>query len=202
VSPGDPTSHLERLPGVLVATLFLDTPAPARVYAAIAPDADGAALRGAMVGLLRDHGYHVEPDHVHLGVAPASAPAGDGVLPRTNLDAVDVSRRANRVECTVRLRSGRRLLKGDAAEPDTPSGRARAAARATLQAAESLDPDYRFGLEGVRSLELFGADGLVLVVEAGAGRIQARLAGVALVERSVEEAAALAALQALRGWRL
>jgi hypothetical protein len=201
VTPGDPTAQLERLPGVLAATVFLASPGLPRVYAAIRADADAEALRAAMVGLLHDHGYPTEPDHVHVGVAPRRAEAG-GVLPRVSLDGVEVRRSETRVECTVRIRSGDRMTVGVTVEPDTATGRARAAARATLEAAEALDPDFRFGLEGVRSLDLFGLATLAVLVDATAGRAQAHLPGSALVDRSIEEAAALAALHALRAWSL
>jgi hypothetical protein len=201
VSPGDPTPHLERLPGVLAATLFLDTPAPPRVYVATAPGTDADALRTVIVGLLNDHGFHAPADNVHIATAP-SRPAAGSVLPRVSLDAVDVQRRDGRAECTVRLRSGERSAAGSATEPDTHAGRARAAARATLQAAESLDPDFRFGVEGLRALDLFGHQAVVLLLDATVGRSHARLPGAALLDRSVEEAAALAALHALRAWTL
>jgi hypothetical protein len=201
VTSPDPTAHIERLPGVLAATLFLDTPAPPRVYAALAPEADPSALTAAILGLLRDHGHHTAPENVHLGVAPMPVTRAEGSLARATLDSVDVQRKANRAHCTVRLRSTGRVLTGSATEPDSPSGRARAAARALLEAAESLDPDYRFGLEGVRSLDLFGEAAVVVVVDASAGRAHARLAGTALEDRSIEESGALAALQALRSWQ-
>jgi hypothetical protein len=199
VSPGDPTPHLERLPGVLAATLFLDTPAPPRVYVATTADTDADALRAIIVGLLHDHGFHAPADNIHIATAPRR-PAAGTVLPRVSLDAVDVNRGDNRADCTVRLRSGDRLAAGTATEPDTRNGRARAAARATLDAAESLDPDFRFGLEGLRTVDLFGHQAVILLVDATAGRSQTRLPGTALLNRSVEEAAALAALHALRAW--
>jgi hypothetical protein len=201
VSPGDPTPHLERLPGVLAATLFLDTPAAPRVYVAATPDADVDALRAVIGGLLRDHGFHAPPDHVHIATAPRR-PASGAVLPRVALVAVDVHRSESRAECAVRLRSGDRERSGAATEPDTDSGRARAGARATLAAAEGFDPDYRFGLEGLRALDLFGHQAVVVLIDATAGRNHARLPGTALLDRSVEHAAALAALSALRAWNL
>lgn len=201
MSPGDPTPHLERLPGVLAATLFLDTPAAPRVYVAATPDTDVDALKAVIVGLLRDHGFHAPSDHVHVATAPRR-PAVGTVLPRVSLDAVDVHRSEGRADCTVRLRSGDRETSGTASEPDTHSGRARAAARATLAAAEALDPDFRFGLEGLRTLDLFGHQAVIVLIDATAGRSHARLPGTALLDRSVEEAAALAALHALRTWNL
>jgi hypothetical protein len=201
VGPGDPTPHIERLPGVLAATLFLDTPAAPRVYVAATPDTDVNTLRAVIGGLLRDHGLHAPPDHVHVATAPRRPTSGT-VLPRVSLDAVDVHRTEGRAECAVRLRSGDREMSGTASEPDTHSGRARAAVRATLAAAEALDPDFRFGLEGLRTLDLFGHQAVIVLLDATAGRNHARLPGTALLDRSVEQAAALAALHALRAWNV
>lgn len=116
------------------------------------------------------------------------------------LDSLDVHRAEGRVQCTVYLRAGSQAIDGCATETDTPSGRARAAARATLVAVESLEGDLRLGLHGTRIVDIFGHETLVILVEATAGRSSAHLPGSALLERSVEEAAALAALMALRSW--
>ena len=198
MTPGDAARDLERLPGVLAATLFLDTPSAPRAYLAVSADADTDALRSTAAALLRDHGHPVSDDRVHIGHAPSRRLAG--ALPRATLDGLDVHRSENRVECSVRIRAQSHTTYGACSEPDSPSGRARAAARAALQAAEALDPDYRFGLQGVRPLDLFGSEAVVVLVDASAGRGHAYLPGAALVDRSVEEAAALAALLALRGW--
>lgn len=131
------------------------------------------------------------------GVVAASSPR---LLPRVALDALDVARSEGRVECTVRLRSAEREMTGMATEPDTRSGPLRAAARATLLAAECLDPDFRFGLEGLRVLDLCGEAVVVVLVDARTGRSQSHLPGSALLDRPAEEAAALATLGALRGW--
>jgi hypothetical protein len=122
------------------------------------------------------------------------------LLPRVSLDSLAVSRSQGRIECTVRLRAAGRELAGTAREPDTPTGPLRAAARATLLAAEGLDPDFRLGLEGARVLDLFGEAVVVVLIDARAGRSQTHLPGSALVDRPSEEAAALATLHALRAW--
>ena len=199
MAPADPGRDLERLPGVLAATLFLDTPAGPRVYLATGPDADHAAITRAASALLADHGYAADAGRIHIGRAPVR-PTPVGSLPRSTLDALEVHRRDNRVECHVRLRTESRTTASTATEPDSTTGRARAAARATLVAAEALDPDFRFGLQGVRVMDLFGEEALVVLVDATAGRQQVGLPGVCLLDRSVEEAAALAALRALRTW--
>ena len=199
MAPVDPGRDLERLPGVLAATLFLDTPAGPRVYLATGPDADHEAITQAASALLTDHGYPAASGRIHIGRAPAR-PTPAGSLPRSTLDGLEVHRRDNRVECLVRLRTASRTTESSVTEPDSPMGRARAAARATLEAAEALDPDFRFGLQGVRALDLFGEDALVVLVDATAGRHHVGLPGTCLLDRSVEEAAALAALRALRTW--
>lgn len=198
MDPGGFGPELERLPGVLAATVFTDSPGGPRVYLATRSGVDVDTLREAAIALLGDRGLRARPDRVHIAAPPPRAsPAG---LPRISLDSLDVHRTANRAECIVRLRVPPRSTSGAAAEPDSPGGRARAAARATLQAAEAIDPDFRFGLHGVRALELFGQELVVVLVEASVGRSHSHLPGSAVVLRSVEEAAALATLQALRGW--
>lgn len=224
MSGADLQAELERLPGVAAAALFLDPRALARVYLATTPDADHTALGPVVVHLLEDRGVETRIDRIHIAAAPGSGLAGSGapgaagsasrMVPGTgpgaragvgrlvSLDAVAVTRRESRAECSVELRSAGRLTRGAVVESDTPSGRARAGARATLEAAETLDPDFRFGLEGLRIMELFGERAVVVLVDASAGRDRGLLPGVALIERSVEEAAALATLHALRAWPL
>jgi len=194
----DPAAQLELLPGVIAAAI-LDTPNGPLVYLATAPGSDHEALLAVVLALLQDYGLPTDPNRVYMGSAPS--PTGPTAPhARTTLDSVDVHRAGLRVQCTARLRSVGRLTTGLATEPDTPTGRARAAARATLKAAESLDADFRFGLEGVLTLDLFGQRTVVVLIDGSVGRARGRRPGAALVDRSVEEAAALAALYAVRGW--
>jgi hypothetical protein len=203
VSPAVPPDalgpKLERLPGVLAAAVFDTPPAGARAYLAVRDDADHAAIRAAALALLRDHGFTADPDRIHLGSAPATNQAVT-TLPSLSLDALDIRRAENLVECAVRLRTGGRTVSGVATEPDTPAGRARAAARATLIAAEALDPELRLGLHGALAGDLFGFRSLAVLVEASLGRTQVHLPGTALVDRSLEHAGAMATLRALRSW--
>lgn len=200
MTPGeDLSSALERLPGVLAASAFLDPPHGPRVYLAITADADAGALRDAALALLGDHAIEATPDRVHIGNAPTHT-RDHGALPRFSLDGLEVHRADHHARCTVRLRAIARTTTGIGEEPDTRSGRARAAARACLRAAEGLDPDLRLGLEGLRVVDLFGHDAVVVLVEATAARSHAVLPGVGLIERSVEEAACAATLGALRSW--
>ena len=201
MSPGDLGPDLERLPGVLAATVFTDPSTSPRIYLATAANADIDTLRAAVLALLRDRGLHADPERIHVAAPPPSRPAVHAAaLPPVSLDSLDVHRTEGRAECTIRLRSSARSMEGSATEPDTSAGRARAAARAILAAVEGLDPDLRLGLHGARRLDLFGHETMVVLVEATAGRSHAHLPGSALVERSVEEAAALATLMALRSW--
>jgi hypothetical protein len=199
VSPGDLGTDLERLPGVLAATVFDDAPDGPRVYLATDPLADTDTLRATVLGLLRDRGLHAPPDHVHIA-APGPRRAAGGVLPRAALDSVDTHRTEDRTECTVRLRTATRVATGTAADTDTPAGRLRAAANATLRASESLYADLRVGLQGIREMDLFGRRVVAVLLEATAGRAHVHLPSIALVDRSPEEAAALATLRGLRSW--
>jgi hypothetical protein len=191
--------ELERLPGVLAATVVPELPGGTRVYVAVRRQVDAAAVLANTLALLKDRGVTADPDRVHVGVAPDPTTAPNPV-PTLHLDSLDVSRAGNRVECTVRLRTPARTIAGTASEPDTATGRARAAAAATLAAVESLDPDLRLGLIGARPHSLFGFDTIAVLIEASAGRQHFQLPGSAIIERSTEHAAALATLQALRGW--
>lgn len=199
MNPGDLGPDLERLPGVLAATVFDDRSSGPRIYLATDGQANGEALRDAVLAILADRGLRPDADRIHIASPPPRS-AASGSLPRFSLDSLDVHRTEDRVECVVRLRAGARTMGGSATEPDTSTGRARAAARAILAAVEQLDPDLRLGLHGLRSLDLFGYDAMVVLLEATSGRAHAHLPGSALVERSVEEAAALATLMALRAW--
>lgn len=192
---------LERLPGVLAATVFSDAARGPRVYLATGALADRDALRSMVLALLDDRGLPGDPDRIHIAAPPTSTPVAPlSPLPHFTLDSMDVHRTDGRAECSIQLRTGSRTTVGTTSETDTAAGRARAAARAVLSAVESLGPDLRLGLHGTRRLDLFGHDSLLVLLEATEGRAHAHLSGSALVERSVEHAAAEATLAALRSW--
>ena len=199
MTSGDTGLALERLPGVLAATVFTDTGSGHRVYLAVSPDVDHDAVRATALALLRDRGIRSDPAHLYIGTAPTHPPTRR-VLPALALETLDVHRTDNRVTCTVWLRAEARSLEGTAAESDTPNGRARAASRAVLEAVEALDPDLRLGLHGARTEGIFGFDVLTVLIEGAVGRSHSQLPGSALVDRSPEHAAVAATLQALRSW--
>lgn len=132
---------------------------------------------------------------------PASQSSRPGVPSRfLVLGKVDLNRADHHVTCRVELdRRGRNFV-GEARELDTETGRIRAAAKATLQAAESASSGTFLALEGAVILELFGRRYVAVSVEAAAVRQFVRLSGLVSVDRSVEEAASLATLAAIERW--
>lgn len=129
--------------------------------------------------------------------------AGHPAVPRfLILDDLTVGRDGSRVTCQVRLGCSDDLFDGEAREPDTEAGRARAAARATLSAAERAATELSLGLEGIAILDLFGRRYVAVSVEAAVRRRYALLSGFIPVDpvRSVEEAAALASIRAIERW--
>jgi hypothetical protein len=118
------------------------------------------------------------------------------------LEAVQLERRDREVHCRVQLTRATRSYHGEAREMDTPSGRARAAARATLAAAEQAIPGVSFGLEGVAITNLFSRSYLAVSIEAAHQRHFAILAGLVSMEgpRALEDAAVLATLRAIDRW--
>jgi hypothetical protein len=118
------------------------------------------------------------------------------------LTDVRVSRAGNRVACRVRLTRDAAAFDGEAREPDTELGRARAAARATLAAVEHVSDSASLGLEGLTLVELFHRRYVAVAVDATSGRRFAHLAGLVAIDatRSIEEAAALACLRATERW--
>ena len=128
---------------------------------------------------------------------PASPPVRFLVMTSLQLE-----RSHQEVHCRVELKRGRTTFQGEAREMDTPTGRARAAARATLAAAEYACPGISLGLEGVSVVDLFSRRYVAVSVEAVQGRNYALLAGLVALDhhRSAEDAAVLATLRAIDRW--
>ncbi|MGH7507508.1 MAG: hypothetical protein ACRELX_17780, partial [Longimicrobiales bacterium] len=139
--------------------------------------------------------FRDETTRTEAGFA-APAPTGGGRF--LILDDLTIARSGSRVHCSVRVTRASELLLGEATELDTEAGRARAAARATLAAAERAGDNLALGLEGSALLDIFGRRYVAASVEAAVDRRFATLAGIAPIDaaRSVEEAACLAALRA------
>jgi hypothetical protein len=115
---------------------------------------------------------------------------------------IQLERSGQDVHCRVELQRGRINFQGEAREMDTPTGRARAAARATLAAAEAACPGTTLGLEGVAVVDLFSRRYVAASIEAAQKREFALLAGLVTLEpnRAVEDAAVLATLRAIDRW--
>ena len=116
------------------------------------------------------------------------------------LSGIEVRRAQNYVTCRVQILRLGETLTGEAREIDTPAGRARAAARATVHAVAGGARGTALSLEGALIVELFGRQYVAVSVEAATARRSALLSGLVVVDRSVEDAACLATLSAVERW--
>lgn len=118
------------------------------------------------------------------------------------MSGIQLERRNLEVHCRVELKHGSRSFAGEAREMDSVTGRARAASRATLAAAEQTTPDVQLGLEGISVVELFSRRYVAVSIEAAQGRDFVLLAGMVTLDahRAIEDAAVLATLRAIDRW--
>lgn len=207
---------IEQLPGVLAAAVWLaDLRTLRAVHITAAPNASGTILANAAGRILRKHGLEFTPESIRVmsrdaegkeHEAPGTEPSGREVSTSAVrfllLNDLSIARTGSRVTCTVRVERGTTVFEGEAIELDTEAGRTRAAARATLFAAERAADELALGLEGTILLDMFGRKYVAASVEAAIERRFALLAGLVPVDpaRSVEEAACLAALRAIDRW--
>jgi len=162
-------------------------------FAGTAPPAENAAAAPTSAG--SDAGTDAQP--------AGTAESRDTVPLRPRflvLDNLETHRTDNLITCNVRLRCGPAGTEGSARDIDSSSGRARAAARATLAAAEAAAPGIHLALDAATIVHVSGRDHIVVTVEAAAARQHANLAGIVALDRPIEEAAALAALGAIDRW--
>lgn len=96
--------------------------------------------------------------------------------------------------CNVTLRRGETPINGSATGVNTVQGRADTAARAVFDALQH--GGNSLGLEGTTVIETHGKSYVLVSARAVTGRSARTLTGVAALQRSPEEAAILAALQA------
>jgi len=96
--------------------------------------------------------------------------------------------------CNVTLRRGEDRMVGSGTGVNTVQGRADAAAKAVFNALQQ--GGELLGLDGTALVETHGKSFILVSARAVAGRTARILTGVAAVQRSPEEAAILAALQA------
>lgn len=118
------------------------------------------------------------------------------------LDGLQLERGQREIHCRVQLLRAGKRFHGESREMDTPGGRMRAAARATLAAAEQAVPGTSLGLEGIAVVDVFSRSYVVASVEAAHDRQFALLAGLVTLEpsRALEDSAVLATLRAIDRW--
>ena len=205
---------IEQLPGVLAAAVWLTDLGRLRaVHITAAPHASTIIIANATARILRKHGLEFAPESIRVvfrdgDARPAEPVAAPGHAAETPvmrfllLHDLSLTRAGSRVTCTVQVERGPAVFEGEAIELDTEAGRARAAARAALTAAERASDNLALGLEGTILLDMFGRKYVAASVEAAVDRRFALLAGLVPVDpsRSVEEAAVLAALRAIDRW--
>ena len=144
----------------------------------------------------------VPPEPFPSGDPPREPDAAHGGGRFLVMSSIHLERSNQEVHCRVELKRAGRSFHGEAREMDSPTGRARAAARATLAAAEHAVPGISLGLEGIAVVDLFSRRYVVASVEAALHRQFVLLAGLVTMDdsRSVEDAAVLATLRAIDRW--
>ncbi len=204
---------IEQVPGVLAAAVWMaDLKRVRALHITAAPTASGAIITNAAIQVLRRNGLDFSRDAIRVGfreeptIATTSPPPTVQTAIATGrflvLSDLAVTRTGTRVTTRVTVGRGEERLEGEAVELDTETGRARAAARATLAAAEHAGANLALGLDGLLVLDMFGRRYIAVSVEAAVERRFALLAGLVPIDpqRSPEEAACLAALHAIDRW--
>ncbi|MGH7447064.1 MAG: hypothetical protein ACRELT_05870 [Longimicrobiales bacterium] len=200
--------ELERLPGVAAASVWLDydgqlrdarihimpgaaptivVNAATRVLQALAIPFDARSVRTCTIAL---------PDEV------ASAMPTQSRARFLLLQDLTLTRAGSHITCRVQLAREGTAASGEASELDTSGGRSRAAAKATLRAAENATEGLALGLEAAVVTPMFGRSYAIVSVEAAIGRKVATLSGIVPVDpaRAPEEATCLATLRAIDRW--
>ncbi len=195
-------AEVEQIPGVLAAAVWLRDPQHLREgFVTGAPGSSVAVLRAAVSDLLTRRGLVFRGEDLQVALVdeeaiPLPLWRGRGLV----FDRLETHRTDNWIECRVHvLRRGQPAV-GEAREVDTELGRARAAARAVLDAAAKTTRGITFGLEGVHFLDVVSRRYVLVSIEAAFGRRLSHLPGVGTIDRSVEDAACLATLGALERW--
>ncbi|MGD8277870.1 MAG: hypothetical protein PVH00_07580, partial [Gemmatimonadota bacterium] len=137
-----------------------------------------------------------EPERDGRAVQPEPTP----VPPRVRLENVETRVRGGRVTVAVALQFDDAPLRGEATEFEAEEGRARAGARATLEALNTrIEGRGRFGLEFAATVEALDHRYVLVsatAVGAALGRRPVALAGAHTADEPEETAAVLAALKA------
>jgi hypothetical protein len=140
---------------------------------------------------------------------PVGAPPGDGeadILPvaaeeRYQFVGYDVRNQTNReTVCHVTIARGREHYTGSGTGASTMLGRAQAAARGLFAALRTARDVEDLLIETATLVEAHGRNYVLVTAQAVSGRHTEPLTGVAAMQRSPEEAAVLAGLQAVNRW--
>ncbi|CAN5892045.1 hypothetical protein BH23GEM9_BH23GEM9_02100 [soil metagenome] len=204
------SGELERLPGVLAAATWIDTRGHVRdarlwILPGVAPTivANAAARVLHALGLTFDQ-RAVRITHVSLPeeLQGYAAVPGTGSNRFLVLQDINLHRSGAHVTCRVQLVRDDTSAGGEARELDTGAGRARAAAKATLRAAENATENIALGLEAALITQLFGRSYAAVAVEASVGRRVASLSAIVPIEpgRAMEESVCMATLRAIDRW--
>lgn len=204
----EPSSAVPHVNGGPVAA---DEPEPDRTRTA--PHESGRAPTDAAAARHAGHEAPPAPEFVPEpapqpsdGLHDASHDASHGPGParetRTILLGFDVRRDArHQATCRVTLRSGKESFVGAGQGPDTDRGRAESAARAVFAALDSIEAGHRLGLEAVDVVDAHGRRYVLVAARTLDDRRPIPLTGAAIIDRSPEEAAIMASLQATNRWR-
>ena len=200
-------AELERLPGVLVAAVWVTSDGAVRdAHIHAMPGAASVIIANAAARVFDTLGLAYEPQSVRITHIPLPEEAHHALPSAASryllLQDLTLTRTGAHVTCRVQLARDNRVSTGEARELDTAAGRARAAANATLRAAEDATEGVALGLEAAAVTSLFGRSYAVVSVEASVGRRVATLSGIAPVEptRAAEEAVCLATLRSIDRW--
>ncbi|HUF49547.1 MAG TPA: hypothetical protein VMN60_01860 [Longimicrobiales bacterium] len=132
---------------------------------------------------------------------PAAPPPPDDAVTRYIFVGYDARTQPDlEAACRVTIRRGNEVISGTGSGPSTPLGRAQAAARAVFAAIAAARRDHTLGLEGVTLVESHGRSYIMVAAHAIHGRETLPLTGIGALNRSPEEAAILASLQATNRW--
>ncbi|HSJ14190.1 MAG TPA: hypothetical protein VK939_07235 [Longimicrobiales bacterium] len=134
--------------------------------------------------------------------APEAGPAGAADLAvRYQFVGHDVRHQTNReTVCHVTVSRGSEHYTGSGAGPSTPLGRAQAAARGLFAALHTARDAQDLMLENAALVEAHGRTFVLIAAQSVQGRRTEPLTGVAILQRSPEEAAILASLHAVNRW--
>lgn len=151
------------------------------------------------VAQMRDAEY-AEAVQTEPGLAPAPSPQPE---PAERLVLVRYDARTHATGeafCRVVLRQGEQEFTGSGEGPNTQQGRVEAAARALFSAVVAARSSEDLALEDATIVEALGRRIVLVAANGIVGRQHVPLTGAALITRSPEEAAILAALQATNRW--